>query len=107
MKLYQAIILVVGIMGILLYLFLSMSLRLQVFGVLTQAEEVRAEIKIYRALFDLSLLMAILALVWRFLLPREDTKYRSLLVVIYLIPLVIDVCMLILAFAIGSYYMHH
>jgi len=96
-KICQIIILTGGIVGILLYIFLSVALRFHVFGVLTQVEEIKSEVKIYRALFDLSLLMAMLALAWRVFLPKDSNKIRFFIVFTYLIPGIIDVCMLIVA----------
>jgi len=43
-KFYQAIILVAGVLGILLYCLLNVATRLQLFGVLTREEELKAEV---------------------------------------------------------------
>jgi hypothetical protein len=89
---HQRIIIAVGILGNLLYLALHLALPLHFFGIITRVEEVSIAVHLIIGITFLSLLMAILALLWYLLLPKEGCKYRSFIMVIYLIPFVLELC---------------
>jgi hypothetical protein len=106
MKWYQAIIIGSGIVGILIYFFLNFALRLQIFGVLTQAEEVAAEVKMLKAITLLCILMGVLAVAWYLLFPKHTGKFRTNATLIYFIPFFLEGCKWTFALIIALYYAH-